>query len=281
MAAETVATGVSDPSVDGTLVAWHVPGQPGVLVNGDQQIRVGGTHPALGGGRLAVFNNGVINVQQTVGQPFAAAVPAPGADAIAVSADFVAWRAHGDDGDTIYAAPLAGGGPRRIAKAKELGRPALEGARLAYHVNGRTGSRIVIADAATGKRTTVRRERRALLLNPSLQGGRLLYVRNYYKRQELRIGPQSTRAGRRSDRADVVDRPHRPARRRARAGQEASPARLADERLWPRPKPGLSATLWTTALGAEVAYVTLAAPARGPAAAVDDPARAAASGSGP
>ena len=121
MAAETVATGVSDPSVDGTLVAWHVPGQPGVLVNGDQQIRVGGTHPALGGGRLAVFNNGVINVQQTVGQPFAAAVPAPGADAIAVSADFVAWRAHGDDGDTIYAAPLA----RRRAAPDRQG----EGAR--------------------------------------------------------------------------------------------------------------------------------------------------------
>src|SRR4029079_18410878 len=109
--------------------------------------RVGGTHPALGGGRLAVFNNGVINVQQTSGPPFAAAVRARGADALAVSSEFVAWRAHGDDGDAIYAAPLAGGAPRRIAKAKELGRPALEGRKLAYHVNGRTGSRIVIADS--------------------------------------------------------------------------------------------------------------------------------------
>lgn len=255
MAAETVATGVSDPSVDGTLVAWHVPGQPGVLVNGDQQIRVGGTHPALGGGRLAVLDNGVINVQQTSGQPFAVAVPAPGADALAVSAGFVAWRAHSDDGDAIYAAPLGGGAPRRIAKSKELGRPTLEGTKLAYHVNGRTGSRIVIADAATGKRTTVRRERRALLLNPSLQGGRLLYVRNHYKRQELRIGPQTKRGVTKDRRMWSIvptgrrDAGHDPGKKHHRHGWP--------RRLWPRPKQGLSATMWTTALGAETAYVTL------------------------
>jgi hypothetical protein len=253
--AETVATGVSDPSVDGTLVAWHVPGQPGVLVKGGQQTRVAGTHPALGGARLAFLNNGVIQVQQTSGAPFTATVPAPGADALAVSAEFVAWRAHSDDGDAIYAVPLAGGGARRIAKAKELGRPALEGHRLAYHVNGRTGSRIVIADAATGKRTTVRRERRALLLNPALQGGRLLYVRNWYQRQELRIGPQSKRGVKKDRRLWSIvptgrrDAGHEPGKKHHRHGWP--------RRLWPRPKRGLSATMWTTALGAETAYVTL------------------------
>jgi hypothetical protein len=255
MPAETVATGVSDPSVDGTLVAWHVPGQPGVLSNGDQQTRVGGTHPALGGARLAVINNGVIQVQQTSGAPFSAAVPAPGADALAVSAEFVAWRARGPNGDAIFAAPLAGGAPRRIAASSELGRPALEGSRIAYHVNGRRGSRIVVADAATGKRTTVRRERRALLLNPSLQGGRLLYVRSYYKRQELRIGPQSKSSVTKDRRMWSIvpsgrrDAGHEPGKKHHRHGWP--------RRLWPRPKRGLSATMWTTALGAETAYVTL------------------------
>jgi hypothetical protein len=255
MHAETLATGVSDPSADGGLLAWHVPGSTGVLINGDQQTRLGGTHPALGGRRLAMVTSNGIQVQQTSGPAFSALVPAPGADALAVSAHWLAWRAHSEAGDAIFAVPLAGGAARRISAAKELGRPTLEGSRLAYHVNGRTGSRIVIADLATGKNTTVRRERRALLLNPSLHGGRLLYVRNYYKRQELRIGPQSKRAPTHDRRLWSVvptgrrDAGHDPGKEHHRHGWP--------RRLWPRPKRGLSATMWTTALAAETAYVTL------------------------
>ena len=166
-----------------------------------QAIRVGGTHPAVGGARLAFISGNAIQVQQTSGAPFAATFPAPGADAVAVSAQWVAWRARAADGDTIFA--VAAGRRRRrarVAKSAELGRPALEGARLAYHVTGRTGGRIVIADLATGKRSTVRRERRAMLLNPSLHGGELAYVRNFYRRQELRVGPQSRRSPQRDRR---------------------------------------------------------------------------------
>jgi hypothetical protein len=253
--AETVATGVSDPSADGALLAWHVPGQTGVLVNGDQQTRLGGSHPALGGDRLAVIVNDAIQVGATRGQPFAASLPAPGADALAVSAEWVAWRARTANGDTTFAAPLAGGEPRRIAAAKELGRPAVEGHRLAYNVAGRTGSRIVIVDLSTGKKATVRRERRALLLNPSLHGGRLLYVRNYYKRQELRLGPQTKHAPTHDRRLWSIvptgrrDAGHDPGKKHFRHGWP--------RRLWPRPKLGLTATMWTTALAAETAYVTL------------------------
>ena len=255
MAAETVVTGASDPSADGPLVAWHIPGQGGVFVNGDQQQRLGGSHPALGGSRLAVLVNDTIQIGQTSGAAFSASVPAPGADALAVSAEWVAWRARTADGDAIFAVPLAGGGARRIAASKELGRPALEGHRLAYNVAGRTGSRIVIVDLAAGKKTTVRRERRALLLNPSLHGGRLLYVRNYYKRQELRVGPQSKQASTHDRRLWSIvptgrrDAGHDPGKKHHRHGWP--------RRLWPRPKRGLSATMWTTALAADTAYVTL------------------------
>jgi hypothetical protein len=253
--AETLATGVSDPSADGALLAWHVPGQAGVLVSDGQQTQLGGSHPALGGSRLAVLANDAIQIVQTAGAAFSASVPAPGADALAVSADWVAWRARVPEGDAIFAAPLAGGAPRRIAASRELGRPALEGGRLAYHVTGRTGSRIVIADLATGKKATVRRERRALLVNPSLHDGRLLYVRNYFKRQELRVGTQAKQAPARDRRLWSIvptgrrDAGHEPGKKHHRHGWP--------RRLWPRPKRGLSATLWTTALAADTAYVTL------------------------
>jgi hypothetical protein len=253
--ADRIVTGASDPSADGALLAWHVPGQPGVLTGGGAQTQLGGIHPALGGARVAVIQEAQISVQQTSGPPFSLVVPAPGADAVAVSAEWLAWRARGPEGDTIDAVALTGGAPRRIAQSAELGRPALEGGRLAYHVTGRTGSRIVIADLASGKRTTVRRERRALLLNPSLLGGELLYVRNVYTRQELRLGPQSRRGPKRDRRLWSTvptgrrDAGYEPGKRHHRHGWP--------RKLWPRPARGLSATVWTTALAADVAYVTL------------------------
>jgi hypothetical protein len=253
--AERFADAATDPTVDGALVAYHRAGAPGILVADGRPLQLGGTHPALGGGRIAVLGANVIQVRQTSGAPFAATIAAPGVDAVAVSALWVAWRARGAGGDTIFAQPLAGGAPRRIAQSAELGRPALEGGRLAYHVPGRNGSRIVIADLATGKRTTVRRERRAMLLNPSLHGGDLAYVRNVYRRQELRVGPQAKRKPTKDRRLWSTvptgrrDAGHEPGKKHHRHGWP--------RRLWPRPKRGLSATLWTTALGADVAYVAL------------------------
>jgi len=254
MAVDRVATNGSDPSADGRLVAWHVAGAQGVLVSGGTRTPVPGTHPALGGARLAVLGDGTISVQHTSGPQFSATVPAPGADALAVSAAWVAWRAREAAGDALYAAPLAGGGARLVARAPELGRPALEGDRLAYHVAAATGGQIVIADLAAGTFATVRSERRALLLNPSLLDGRLLYVRALFSRQELRIGPQTKRGPRRDRQLWTTvptgrrDAGHEPGDRHKRHGQP--------HKLWRRPRRGLSLTLWTTALTEDAAYVT-------------------------
>ena len=45
-------------------------------------------------------------MQSTSGDGFGTSVPAPGADAVAVSESWVAWRVREGDGDVIYAAPL-------------------------------------------------------------------------------------------------------------------------------------------------------------------------------
>jgi hypothetical protein len=250
MALEHIAAHASDPSVDGGLLAWHEAGAAGVLVSGGGRARVGGTHPALGGHRLAVVAGGGIAVRQTSGPPFAVDVPAPGADAVAVSATWVAWRVREGEADAIYTAPLPRGPIRLLARAAQLGRPSLEGGRLAFHANGR----IVLADLATGRLTTVRRERRALLLNPSLHGGRLLYVRSIYRRQELRLGPQTARRPRR----DVRLWSTVPTGRRD-AGYEPGVEHHAHghpEKLPPRPPRDVSLTLWSTALGPGSAFVT-------------------------
>jgi len=252
--ARRLALYASDPSVDGALVAWHVGGQPGVLVRDGQVQRVNGVHPAVGGNRLAVLrSDGVIQVTATSGPEFSAAIPAPGADAIAVSAGWVAWRYRDGAADAIAAAPLAGGAPRLVLRLQELGRPALEGGLLVFHAAGSRGGRIVLADLDAGTRRVVRKERRALLLNPSVQGGRLLYVRAHYRRQELRLGGLSRRSPRRDRRVwsttptGFRDNGYERGRRDTRHNHRKLP---------PRPRRGLSASLWTTALAPDAAYVT-------------------------
>jgi hypothetical protein len=254
MAVERVAGNATDPSTDGVLVAWHEAGAPGVLTGSGRDRRLAGTHPALGGDRVAVLRDGRIDVRHVRGPAFAASVDAPGADAIAVSADWVAWRVREGVRDVVYATPLAGGDRRRVMRAAELGRPSLEGSLAAFHVAGRAGGRIVIADLAGGRPRTIRRERRAQLLNPSLRDGRLLYVRSVYQGQELRIGPASRSGVRR----DEILWSTVPTGRRDKGREPGADHRRHGHprKLWPRPPRGLAATLWTTALSADHAYVT-------------------------
>jgi hypothetical protein len=252
--AEKLASNASDPTVDGRLVAWHEAGTAGILMRSGAAVRVAGSHPALGGGKIAVVNGARIDVEATSGDGFELSIPAPGADAVAVSASWLAWRAREGDGDVIYAAPLAGGAPAEVVRAFELGRPALEGGRLAFHVTSSRSGRIIVIDLATGEGGTVRQEKRALLLNPSLHGGRLLYVRAVFSGQELRLGPVARRSPRRDHRLWTTvptgrrDAGHEPGDVHKKHGQP--------HKLWPRPRRGLSATLWTTALAEDAAYVT-------------------------
>jgi hypothetical protein len=104
----------------------------------------------------------------------------------------------------------------------------------------------------------LRSEKRALLLNPSFDGGSLLYVRSTSTRQELRLGPPVRRAITRDRRLYSTtptgrrDAGHEKGHGRHHAGYPGGrPPRLA-----PRPPAGVSTTLWTTALGPATAYVT-------------------------
>jgi hypothetical protein len=255
--AERLASNASDPSVSGGLVAWHEAGQAGILVrDGGAPERLAGSHPALGGARIATIGGGgAIDVRSTSqADPFELSVPAPGADAVAVSSSWLVWRAREDGRDAIRALPLGGGRQVEVARAAELGRPALQGGRIAFHVTSTRSGRIVIFDLATGQARTARQERRALLLNPSLHEDRLLYVRAVFSRQELLLGPVTRRSPQRDRRLWSTvptgrrDAGHEPGDVHKKHGQP--------HKLWKRPRRGVSNTLWTTALAGDAAYVT-------------------------
>jgi hypothetical protein len=235
----------ADPTVAGADLAWKVPGGPGVVRTpvGDQTIAA--DQIAIGGQHLAVLLAGEIRVTDRTTGVEVARIPAPAADKVAVSATRLVWR---EKGDRHVAMPLPPGPPATVATAPPgtLGRPALDGDRLVFHVAGRRQSRIVRVDLATGARATLRRSRRLAFTNPSLLGSGLLYVQTSPWSQSLRLSGRTLLRIAPAIRADkgysTKHGPHRRVRRPVRPRKEGPP--------------GSTTTLWTTALTADAAYVT-------------------------
>jgi hypothetical protein len=163
---------------------------------------------------------------------------------VAVSAQFVAWRA----GRALFAATL--GGTARQVAGGAVGRPALDGSTLLYDLGER---RLVALDLATGARRTLRRITRGQLRQPSGLGGRFVYVRATFTRQELVIGSLKRTNARR----DRVLYGTVPSGRRD-SGHEPGHAHDPghNTHLWVQAPPGVHDTLWTTALAPGFAYVT-------------------------
>jgi hypothetical protein len=257
-AASVFAVPATDPSADGSLVAFQEPGAGGVLARPGNRQAAPGPHPAIGGGKLAWLGQGTVEVRSQSDPAYAVSLPVA-ADAVAVSAGWVAWRTTEDGLDVLVAntLPPAAPAPRVVARgtpATTLGRPALAGDRLLFHVAGASRARIDQVRLATGRRTTLRSAPRALLLNPSSDGRRLLYVRSTFQRQQLRIGGLTRRPVRR-DRSLYGTVPTG----RRDEGHEPGSEHHAHgwpRKLPPRPDRGVNVTLWSTALSAGSAYVT-------------------------
>ena len=258
----TVADPGSDPSAAGSDLLWQVPGGPAVFRRDGTQIPFEARSAALGGPYVAAIVGEEIRVTDRATGAQVATLSAPGADKVAVSERWLAWRRGTAGGDTIIAAgiPLPGApppaAPRDIAgipAPSQLGRPALDGDRLVFHVAGRASSRIEEVDLASGRRRTIRRARRASLTNPSLLGDRLLYVRTNTWSQSLVLERRGRRPRGRTllriaplVRADKgYSTRHGPHRRvhHPRRPRRTGPA-------------GTTTTLWSTALAADAAYVT-------------------------
>ncbi|HEY8581874.1 MAG TPA: hypothetical protein VIL49_02975 [Capillimicrobium sp.] len=198
---QRVASPAMDPSVQGRAIAYSVPGGGGTLRERGVTVPAPGLRPALGGGLLAVLGaDGTATVVDRETGALVAAVPAIGADALAVSVRWLAWRVPGPD--RIFAVDLSdpAAGARLVARARgvtTLSRPTLGNNRLAWAVAGRRGSAIRAQRLpVAGARQTLRRAPRGVLLSsPTLDAGAMAWVRTSNGRQALMIGPAARRAG--------------------------------------------------------------------------------------
>ncbi|MDO8189464.1 hypothetical protein Q7L71_27935, partial [Conexibacter sp. CPCC 205706] len=246
-----VAAGATDPSTSGTAVAWRT---------------LGAEQRAIGGGNVATAAGGAIVVAAlaTPDAPLATISPATGVSALAVSATHVAWRApRAKGGDVLLAAAL----PPRAAddsdpppsppdplavtgRDAQLSRPSLDGNRLAYAVATRHSSRIVVVELANGAKRTVLRSRRTQLSQPALHGDALLYVQARACDQRLRL----KRAGRATRTLLTLGT----TARRDEGHEHHHTAQGSEPTACPRgTPPRTGVTLWSTALDARAAYVTL------------------------
>jgi hypothetical protein len=233
--------GFADPSVDGADVAVHVPGQLGQIRTPSGTATVPGFHPAIGGGREAWVSADGVTVDGI------GTFPATGADAVAVSATWVAWRS----GNALFAAALPGGVPQQLV-AGDVGPPALTGGQTLLFTRNR-GTRLYALDLATHVLTLLRRAVDAELRGPSSDGVRLAYVYATYKRQQVRIGPLAPA----KPSADKALYGMVPTGRRD-LGYEPGHEHADGHKpiLWPRPPAGVNWTMTTTALSADSVYVT-------------------------
>ena len=240
------AAPATDPSAAGADVAWKVPGGPAVIRTPTGEATIADAqHAAIGGRYTAALVAGEIRVTDRATGTELVRHPAPDADKVAVSDVAVVWR---ERAGRIVARVHATGEVRVLAEASAgaLGRPALDGGRVVFHVAGPTASRILLYELASGEIRTLRRSRRASLTNPSLLGNALLYVSTTQWSQSLvlrgrpiaKIAPAIT-----ADKGySTKHGPHRRVRRPRRPPKTG-----------PR---GTTTTLWTTALAADAAYVT-------------------------
>jgi hypothetical protein len=254
-AAGTVASPGGDPSVADVDLAWQQPGVGGFLLRNGVKTQLPGNDPAVGGALVAWHDGPNVTVASRDTFTPVLQEPLAGVQKLALTDRWLVWRS----GLQIRVQPLSD--PTRsalVVKAKrfaELGRPALDGDLVVYHYATPSGSWLTTVNVATGARDRVRFAKDAQLLNPSLLGGSLLYVRASRCAQELRLGPLHGGKERVLYKLPPLAGQDR--------GHDRGHTKQGERLPCPhRPKP-TARILWTTALSATTAYVTILRQRRG------------------
>jgi hypothetical protein len=193
-AAGTSVAHATDPSATADALLFQRLGGPAVISRGGPEVPLPGSHPAIGGRYVATVQGNAIQVFDRSSLAPLAQIPAPGADAIAISDLWLAYRASAGGGDAIYiryiANPAAPAAPLRVASqggAGQLSRPAVAGNLLLYGIATPRGSRVVQRVMGTRKHRALVRSGRLLVFDPSIKGRSFAYVRADARRSRLMV----------------------------------------------------------------------------------------------
>jgi hypothetical protein len=193
-AAGKSVSNATDPSATADALLFQRLGGPAVMSRGGPEVPLPGSHPAIGGRYVATIQNDSVQLFDRTTLAPVAQIPASGADAVAVSDHWLAYRTSGGGGDAIFiryiANPTAPAPPLQIASqggSGQLSRPAIDARVLLYGVATPRGSRIVQRLMGTRKHRALVRSPRLLLFNPSANGRSFAYVRADARRSRLMV----------------------------------------------------------------------------------------------
>jgi hypothetical protein len=216
-AAVRSVSGAGEPSAGGQDLAYQRVVGGGVLRRGGSSVRLPGGAPAVGGPFIAVRQPGevVLLGRRKLGER--GRFRAPGADGLAVSGSWIAYRArrHGHDvirvrrifrrgisaghpaRQSVASAAGIAFGPDRVAarsrRSGGLSRPGLFRSTLVYSSSSRRRSSIVQRLLGRHRHRVLVRSRRWLVSDPSVWGRSFAYVRTTNERQQLRVRRRSRR----------------------------------------------------------------------------------------
>ncbi len=191
----------TDPSAANGALAWQQVGAGGLLsLNGAAPLALPGAHPALGGANVAWASTTQITIADRASLQPKLVLAAGGVNALGVSDGWVVYRDEDAQGEHLIAVSLSDPSVRRyLAGARlagRIGRPALDGAIVAFTVDTPARSALELVELASGRRRTLRAARRGVaFFNPSLLGGRMLFERVTRCVQQLRLGAVAGPAG--------------------------------------------------------------------------------------
>jgi hypothetical protein len=199
-AAETVATNGADPAAADADLVFQVQDRSGVLRRDGLDIPLPGTDPAIGGPYIAAIQGGDVVLLRREDLGEVARIAAPGADALAVSADWLVIRRREGGRDVLEAQritdPLAPGAVERITSAgapSQVGRPAMDGNTVVWATAQLDESRVWVRQLSDRKNKVVVGSRFSLLTNPAIEGRHVIYVRGGGSHDQV----MATRLGRR------------------------------------------------------------------------------------
>jgi hypothetical protein len=194
-ARDVVAAPATDPSATADALVFEPLAGGGILRRGGE-VPLSGSEPAIGGNYIAtIVGPGTVRLLDRASLSPVAEVPAPGADALAVSSIWLVYRAPlPGGGDGIFARLItdpARPGPIQqsaaIGGSAQLSPPGVDGSNLVYAIATPSGSRVVQHTLGTRRFRPVVRSNRVLLFSPSVKGKSFTYVRTDARRSRLMI----------------------------------------------------------------------------------------------
>lgn len=174
----------ADPSAAGKALAFQVSNRAGVLRTHGHTRAMPGSDPALGGPLAAVITGREIKMLDRSSLQPISTVSAPHAKAVAISSAWLTYLTLDHGRYALFARrikdPRDPGKARPVAVASApaaIGRPSVDRGQAVFTVSRRRANAIRRVSLKSGKERTVLRSRTAQLLNPTLLGKHLLYVR--------------------------------------------------------------------------------------------------------